>query len=759
MPDDDILDAINEGRFPSAKRDLASKLKRFPNKSYYWALQCYYLYACGDIEQSEKECRILKQKIPSDPESLELLADVFKKLGHKRDANEVWENAVKKYPTTSLILTWFNRAVDNFDARNMQKASMILQKHASLKREYRVWAALANYLWSLEALEEKEKNLHISLALGLIEKAEPLHNNQETFVKAQILAAKKDYTSLVSVLLALPSRDLDLTLLYLDALDQSENWQKLHEEASRLLFDQNFNDFDTWKHLIRASHHLEIGQDELQKLNTLDSRNSYVANMEIASQYGSGMESAIDTYWAKFSAKPCCSLDLSNYALSTEFFDRITLEAAELVKSDTIDARTVAVLTNVEKLLVSRDSSHKVDWTKYAKYDYPELSDLYVIHVIQDLAENWTSDRLVLHIVHLEHFAKTDPENFRVKLWLLNLYGQINASSFALKVYSQLAIKMVQHDLYLYKVEPIPNGRNLKDLVQTFRFYLTSDEEVKLYVGCVFEKELYTKTEDFLRFGKRLSTSLSRHLLVLKIMRMARRLHSEYYNYFYRMLKERKEVILSDEFSVCDNRDFKTEYNVGIELGPLAFQNHERAKGKEYVQLHYLVELLVVEKNDVHVARYLKLLNKWLSTPAYVGQLTPFESHVFKLYLSIFKIVKDSECKDFQQQVNFVGKNLDFKKFRPHIAKLPPLSGELSHMLVEMHEIIGLIRALLKNSQLLDLAQKLEKDIAQFQLSLEQMDHLRTLRSKLQFPNIPQTFVDEKFDMLEDGLRNSTYKP
>lgn len=760
MCDDDILDAINEGRFPSAKRDLAVKLKRFPNKSYYWALNCYYLYAVGDIDQAEKECRTLKLKTPSDPEALEVLENVFNKLGLQTEANEVWENAIKKYPTTKLILTWFNKAVKCFDSRNMQKASILLQKHAKSSREYGIWAAICNYLWSIDTDVEKERALHISLALGLIEKAKPLQNNQEVFVLVKILARMQGYARIVDELQPLNHRELDLILIYLGALDKLQNWQALYNETKKLLFEEDFNDFDTWKYFIKSSKELNIPKSDLENLITLGTRNSYMANIEISKVYESHLNEAIDTYYENFSAKPCCPLDLSNYKLSDSFYQRAIDQSSDILNLDTIDSKSAILLTNIEKLQIIRDANHQVDWSRYAKYKSPELSELYLIYMIQTLKSNWAPDHLIQHIIQLEYYSKEDPENFGVKVWLLNLYEAINASSMALKVYKELKIKMIQHDLYLYKVQLVPSLGNLNDLVQIFRFYMTSDSEVDAFVGNVFQKQLYMNLEDFLRFGKRLSSSLSRHLLIIKIMKMARCLNNEYYNYFYRVLKEKKESILSDEFTVIDNRDFKTEYRLGAQLPQLSFQDQEKAKGKEYVQLCYMKELLIVEQNDIEIGKLFKRFNRWLSNQVYTKQLSPFENHMFKLYLGLFKLVKVKDSKDRVLQLNYIIKNLDFKKIKQaFINKLSPLSSELNQILVELHEITGLIRALLKEKQLLDTAHKLEKEISEFNAYSEQIEYLRSLKGKLNLKNLTETFIDEQLENIEEGLRNSIYKP
>lgn len=756
MPDDDILDAINEGRFASAKRDLAGKLKRFPNKSYYWALNCYLLLASGDAKQAEKECRVLKGKVPSDPDALEVLEMTFRKLELRQDAVEVWENAIKKYPTTKLILMWFDKALRRFDTRHMQKASMMLQKHAKSNPEYGVWASFCNYLWSNDTAVEKEQSLHLSLAAGLIEKAKPLENNQHIFVLVSILAKKNDFAGIVEVLLPLKHKELELTLIHLDALDRLEDWSGLRDVTKTLLFDEDFNDFDTWKYFIKASKNLDVQKSELVQLITLGSRNSYMANIEICRVYESGLDEAIDAYYEKFSSKPCCPLDLSNYALSQTFLDAIAQQSTEMLAKDALTGKDITFVTNVERIQIQRDQAYTVDWNKFAKFKNPELSDLYLICMIQDLQQNWTPDRLVKHIIQLRHYSKEDPENFNVNVWLLNLYKEINVSSLASKEYKDLKIKMIQHDLFLYKLQLEPTLGNLNDLIQIYRFYLTGDGEVDALVGKAFDQQLFMNMEDFLAFGKRFSSSLSRHLLLLKITKIARTVHKDYYNFFYRKLKEQKGDVFHNDFSVSDNRDFKTEYNLGVQLPHLAFQDKEKAKGKEYVQLHYVKEFLIMEQDDVEIGKLFKLFNRWLSNPAYTKQLSAFENHMFKLYLGLFKLAKVKDPKDRMLQLNFLTKNLDFKKVKQaFLSKLPPLSGDINAILVDLIEITGLIRGLTKDAQLLEAAKKLDKDIGNYKSTSEQIEYLKSLRGSLSVSNLSELFVEDQLESIEDGLRKS----
>lgn len=759
MPDDEILDAIREGRFAAVKRELASKLKRFPNKSYYWALHCYYLWATGDLQSAEKESNTLKLKTPSDPAALEILSEVYVKLGKPQVSLEIWSNAVKKYPSTDLILKWFNRGLQAFDTRNMQKASMILQKHAKSKREYGVWAALCNFLLSRELTEEKEQTLHLALALELIEKAQPLQSNEEIFVLVSVLSAKHDFDKIKEIIRPLEYRELELTLIYLDALDKVENWELLASESRKLLFESKFDDFNTWRYLIRASKNLGVPYSEILNLIEFGTRNSYVANIELSKVYEFELPQAIEKYYAKFSSKPCCPIDLSNYEIPDEFHEKIFSESEELLKSEKLDGKQAILLTNIEKLKNLKNPSHMIDWSKFLKFTTPELSDLYLIHILKDLKLKWSPQLIVRHIPQLEHFSKIDPENFRVKMWLLNLYGAIGATSLSLKLYKDLKIKMIQHDLYLYKLHLTPSIGNLNEFVQIYRFYLTSDDEVSACIDGVFEKELYSKAEDFLKFGNRLANSISRHTVILQILRMSRILHNDYHNYFFRLTKEIKDTILSKDFKLVDNREFKTEYKFGLELPNLPFQDSDRAKGTEYVQLQYLKELIIPEKDDAEIKKLMRLFNRWMGTPTYTKQLSPSEHHIFKLYLSLFKAAKIAGT-DRDLEINYLKKNLDFAKVKlSFLDKTSPLNTEYTEILNNLWEIAGVIRIILRDSVLVAIALKLERDLQIYTPVSEQLSALKSIRESLEFPEHLNPSISETFEDLAQGIKNSAYRP
>lgn len=760
MADDPILIAIDEGRFSSAKHDLAAKLKRFPDKSYYLALNCYYLAQTGNISSAEAQCQSLKSKTPSDTHALEILSRTFMKLGRPADANEIYENAARKYPSTDLLLAWFSRNIRIFDTKNTQKAAMLLRKHAKSNRSYAVRAAFVNYLWSTQCPLEKEATLTLKLAEQILAELSPLTSNQEVFVQTAVFEKLQKHEEIVQLLGPLEQKELELTISYLNALDQTEKWNELYLVSHKLLFEEEFNDYNTWQYLIKSAKHLGKPEQSVLELVKLGSRNSYMASIEIAKVYESNLENAILSYYGAFSTKPCCVYDLSLIELPNSFYEKVDTDFSSLMAKDTLSEKEASALCNMVKLKLRQNAELDINWSDFAKFDNLALSDIYLICMIRSLEKDSSPKTIIGHIINLENLAKKDVENFKIKLWLLNLYTSINASSMAVKIYKDLKIKMIQHDTLSYKLDLEPSLGNLNELVQIYRFYLTSDSEVEDYVQKGFEKEIYSKLQDFFQFGKRLSSSLSRHLVTLRILQISRMLNHSYYNYFYKILADSKAEIVADSFAVSDNRDVSTDYNLGCELPHLLIlQDAEHPRGKEYAKLYYLKELLIVERNDAEAAKLLKSFNKILSNLQFTKQLSPFENHIFKLYLSLFKMTKGTNEKDKALEMSYVVKNLDFKKLKQKfIDNLPGLSHKLNQVLVGALDLSQVCQLLLSQPQLVKAAKQLQADLSAYNASAKQIEVLKKIKGESSFVGLAQDFVDDRFEYIEEGLKNSIFK-
>ncbi|KAF3987172.1 hypothetical protein FT663_04568 [Candidozyma haemuli var. vulneris] len=752
MGESDILAAIQEGRLSSARLELERCLKRFPNKSYYWALNCYLLFAQGKIAQSITQCKELASKTPSDRQALSVLYDSYLKLGLAKEANQLYDNAIKKYPTKELIEAYFDKALENYDMAGVQKASLQLQKNFKSNREYAYRAAFSCYLLSRKG-SEKEKALYLGLAAGIADKTAPHENNQEVFVQAKILHAQEKFTEVVKLLEPMKHRELELTLLYLDSLNRSENWELLHTVSKDLLFNQEFNDVDTWKHFINASSHLQKPQEEVSSFIKFDTRNSYFANIHFAVTYGLDQFAALEKYYNKFHDKPSGASDLLNFDLSEKLLEKIQADYTNLTEKESLTSSEAWTLVNTSKILIQQKKL-TLSEEKFSKFDNIELFDLQLVKMIESLRSDNSTSNIVKHIIVLEDYTIRDPENYKVKVWLLNLYTYINATSSAVKVYKSLKIKMIQQDTLSYKLDLAPSVGNLNELISIYRFYMTADTEVGPYVEQSFQKNLYTKVEDFFKFGERLTNSLSRHLIILRILKSSRMLGNDYYNYFYRRMRDSKATILSDSFVLNDNRDFKSEYNLGLEIPQLDLLNYEQRKGTEYVKLNYLKEIIIAERDETECDRLIKLYNKWISNPAYTSQLDEFEKHLVKLYIAIFKISKLSDVKDRDSLTKFLLKNLDMNKINTgFIQKAPGVSAERHRIILDTFELIKITQTLVRDKAITKAAGEMQ--IQMVKIVSERPQLSSEIKSGV---GLDEEFVSDQFESIKDALKLSTLR-
>lgn len=748
----DILLAIQEGRLSLAKIDLERLLKRYPNKSYYWALNCYLLYAQGRIEESITQCRELARKTPSDTQALLVLHDLYYKLGLFKDANQLYDTAIKKYPTQDLIEAYFDKALEKYDVAGAQKAALQLQKNFKSTREHSYRAAITCYVMSTRG-SEKEKALYLGLGAGFAEKLQPHENGQEVFVHAKIMHSQGKFDEVVKLVEPVKQKMLDLTLLFLDALKQTASWQKLYDVSYDLLFNQQFNDFATWKHLIDSAFQLKKSKEDVLGLIKLDTRNSHFASIHFALVYGMDITSALEEYFNRYKSKPSCASDLLNYDLPDLIVKTIISEYGALTAKETLSSKEATTLSNCTKILLHYKQITLAD-EKFSRFDNIELYDLQLVKMIESLRADCSVENIVQHIILLERYAALDGENYKVRMWLLNLYNAITATTLAIKTYKGLKIKMIQQDTLSYKLDLMPSNGNLNELVQIYRFFMTADAEVGPFLRQAFSKELYTKVEDFFRFGERLTNSLLRHLLILRILKYSRMLGNDYYNYFYRRMRDSKAFILSDDFVLHDNRDFKSEYNLGIEIAPLEIVQRETRKGTEYVKLNYLKELIIVERDGKECERLIKLYNKWISNPAYASQLSLFENHLSKLYLNIFKLAKLSDVKDKELLTKNLLKNLDMNKIRSNYLKnVPEISSERNDVLLGTLELIKIARALLRDKAILSAISKLHTELAGAQSEGAKL--LSDIKQKI---NLDREFVEDQFDNICDALKISALK-
>lgn len=753
MGDLDLLDAINYGSHSYAAGEIAKKLKKNPNKSYYYALDSYNQLLLGNTAVASKKALDLKSKTPSDPQTLDLLYDIFQRCGMPLLAKEVYENAARKYPTESVLDAWFSKALEQFDYLMIQKAAMALQK-SSKNRLYVLGAAVT--CLTLSNNTAANSALFELLGLKLISGLGP-ETTQEKFVLASILLKQRLFGQVVDALKN-TARDLDLTILYLGALYEQKEWKMLYDEAHDLLFNKDFNDFDTWKYLIKAAAELKTPVDVLRGLVKLESRNGYLAAVEIETVYGNGTENAILAYFEQYKTRLCCVPDLKNYASESlevaAFVLKISQAASETVLASSPEKLTphgLTVVANHEKFRLLYSEEKDVNSALF-RHKNPEFNDLVILKMLQNTSVSSSTEEIVKNVIILEKLLELDTSNYKLRLWLINLYNLVNCHSLANFHYQSLKIKMLQHDTLGYKVihDLNPNLHSLNHLVEIFKFYLTSDLEVNGNVSKAFKKGIFTKVEDFLQFGIKLRNSLSRNLLIVEMLRITRILSNEYYNYFLKIAKAKKYDLLENRVKFHDNRDFKTEAKLGVPVVNNLNLQQGTKKGDEYVKLAFFRELILAEKDAAEMEKLVTAFEKVLGHPETISQLTEFEQYLNAAYLAVFRSVflkKGSE--------NDVTGILNVSKIKGFLKG--PLLYTANHVSIAVYDLLKTISKVSKNKEVSKHVNFVIRELANF----KQPNPLAALRKGLVIPEefgVTQLDVDATLDSIEVSLKNSTFR-
>lgn len=772
--DNSILSAIELGQYSYAQGLLSRKLKKFPNKSYYWAMNCYLLVCLGKVDQALEQSNTLKQKVPSDPHALELLQKVYELLQKPKDANLIYENAVKKYPSADLIDCWFNMAVNKGDIRVMQKAALAFQKHKKDDRAASFRAAfccLNPARSNVCQVSQQEATLFASIGEKLLEPYElATASTQELFVYCSLLKVNSKHEAICKSIEAYKgTMDLDLQLIYLDALENLETWEGLYKYAKNLLFEVNFNDFDTWRYLIRAAKKQGTDYSKCQETISLykpATRNSQLAAIEAAKVYDQPMDSLILDYYNNFSGKLCCYPDIISYT-ATPFIDTVKELTISVLKGDATDIKSLIKLVNNQKFVQRWDTSLEesefvtANWAIYHKFSallkqkvetdaYP-ANELILMNIALSLKDS-SLPNIVGNIITLEHLLESDPQDFKLRLLLTHLYSSISCSSLAVHNYNKLKIKMFQHESLSHVIvdSMTPTKANLQELVNIYRFYLTSEGELSDSIPAAFTNGIYNKLESFILFAIKLRESLSRNVLLLQIIKFSRILNDHLYlNYFSRIVKDQEYQICEDTLQVRDNRDYSTLW---------AFGTHEKKntsiiRGKEFVQLQYVKELLILENNYTATQKLIKLFNKLMSSKETANQLTAHEQWILKLLLTLFKLYRQPPSKEADSLVNFLVKNLKLDR-----AKQAAKDSSLNLCLFDVLEVIKIFEAVSRNGQFKsDVLRKAFTDFLQELKGSNLTQPLISDVSEVSVDAVPHESTKEIIEMIQKSLKESSH--
>ena len=703
--DQEIIDFIDQGNYTYAQSLITKKLAKFPQKLLYHVLQNEIHLKIGRRELAINKNLELLNKYPNDPLTIDRLSDFFSRMEMEKESSLVYENAIKKYPisTETLCLSWFEKSIEKCDFKLFNRIFMYLNKTGK-SRLHTLWYAFSFHLLLQEG-ENDKANLYTLLGKKLMEGLQPFENTQEIYVCTLFLNFKEIEQVLHGVTMPL---DLELKLLYMKVMKENRNFEALHAYTEKLLFEEKFDDFDTWKLWILSGKEIGRSFEELDQKITLPTRNISLLKIELDILFSKNIETSIENYYKKFNTKLCCYPDLSQYELPTAFIGGL--------KNTVLNNDNLITVVNNRKFVNQTDNwdiYEKFSAKEGAEYDSNPVNELTLRTIVSDLDSS--PQNIIKNIAIIKHLLEQDKYNYKLKLWLMKLYSQLNTNDLIFPVYNGLKIRMTQHEtLNYYLTTTNPSKINLDAWVDIFRFYLTSKQEMKESIIQGFDNGVFNKLQGFINFSKRLQNSVSLNFTIAKILQMSTILGTDgYLNYFIHYLKTNEALVISD---YTDNRDFKSEWNGLEKIDSIAVPVNDSA-----TKLKLLVYSIIFEDQDA--SKLLKLFNKIISN----AKFSAFDSLLYKLYFNLLKIAKTKlNPQETQSLYNYLQKNLKVDKLKILVPE-NLLSGELTRNLANLVEFIKIVKLLAKRhsssymNQLVNLVKPLAKEFKD--LKLVQLQH------------------------------------
>ncbi|KAI5953577.1 MDM20 [Candida jiufengensis] len=675
--DEQLLEYIAQGHYDIARSMISERIRKFPNRVYYKILLNKIIYKSESTQLGiENNLQILKN-LPNDSNSILTLNEFFTECGMEKEADLCFENIIKKYPIKSneICFLWFNNCIDTLDLKKFNKIFSYLNK--SKIKKYIYWYSFSFYLLYQQHNDEESKlNLYKSFGKKLIEN-EKIQNNQQLYVYTRFLILDEDYKTIEKVLEEINfPLDLEMQLLYLESTKRNESWSKLFEYTTNSLFNDKFDDFDTYKLWIRSGKHLGMSYEDLkQKLG--DSRNELLTKIELDILYEKSIDENAEIFFKQFQNKLCCFPDLSKYKLPPKFYEAIK-ESSESKPNNAI------VLVNNQKFLPnsvnSWDFYDKIK-TERSEFDNDPINELFLMSIEEQL-QTPTLENIISSIAIIKNLLIQDKHNYKLKLLLVKLYSQLNTNDMIIPIYQSLKIKMIQHDTLSYLLtKTIPNKTSLEQFVEIFRFYLTATQEIKETIYNGFESEVYNKLESFINFGLRIKTSFSLYFVLQKIIQISIVMNDKgYMNYFNDYLTKNEKLILGEW---KDNRDFKEESNVKISTNDSS------------IKVKLIIYMMINQLNEEEkVKNHLKTYNKLVSNTSH---LSPWSNLIYKNYYNLFKIKTNINENESKSLYNFILKNLKFDKLKTFFVD-DLTSSETNSKLIDLVELIQIIKLLFSNN-------------------------------------------------------------
>lgn len=777
--DQSMLLAIENGYYRQAQQLLQKKLKKYPTKSYYHALNNLIQFKQGKEQEAIQESLKLKAKIPSDPKTLEILTEIFSSAGLPNEATQVYENAVKKYPTYDLINSWFEISLKRYDIRSVQKASMSLQRTRP-SRTHSLWASFGYLLvCELPDSSDTEKSLYPKIALKLVEALKPLKTEQEVYLYSRLLIKSEQYSEAIEAIELFSKGkkfDLELQILLLSSLNKLESWDKLSIYSSQILFKDQLDDFDTWKYLIKSQVKLGVSEEDiLKQLTTINSRNSTLAHVSYAEeiQLNEKFGKYMASYYDSFKHKLCCFNDLKYFCSlpsfnKTEFLNHLDKTTQEILENSQFTETELNILVNNQKfkslLSPGKDfinenfqyyQKFKSILTKKVDTDYFAGNEFILMNVEKILNGELNEDSNLVEnaykcLIILEASAVKDKHEFRLKLWIMKLYSFLNCHSQTLINFKSLKIKMIQNDTLGYYLGTrlatlLPGQDAIQHMTDVQKFYLTAHEEIMQSLQRGFDNIALNKLRGIIDFGRRIDKSLYKMLNLLELLKAAKLYgNNQLISYTLEVLKQENLVDLNED--LFDNRDFTSQWKFGsnefndsisnnLQIGPI--------QKTEYVKMNVLREIILSETNDIRVKVLVSKLNKVISGKGNT-QLTNSESWIFKLYLAVFKVflVNPDNDADFNFLIKNFNLNIIKNKFFNNSSYL---TWEVNHKIIS---ILELIRNVIAYTNLHHLPKKYSPKVADFKKALRALaDDLVEFKQEIGIAE------RKEFDKVEESIK------
>lgn len=701
--EDDILDLISQGLYTQAHQLVAQRIKKFPGRQYFHALDHLISWKQGRRLEAETAMLALKDQHPNDLKTLGLMYNFFLDAGRPQDANGAYEDAMKRYPTAENVgFDWFRHSLqrNQYDIRVWNRIFMAMQRNHKLSRLYKYWTAFTYLLLiKLGSLSDKEEATFKVLGLRMVE---PLghENNQELFVLLQFWALNGQIDQAVAAVEKAPF-DFDIMVLYRAILEDAGQHQRVWDYCVGVL--AKYEDFNSTKAVIRAGKELGKSADEVvdalkQGLGDWDTlRNLWLARVELAQVFGTPVADALQAYLDRFGGKLCCVNDIGPYA---ELYAGLTVPL-----DDSLSTGAVIRRINAQKIKYLADPSLDVDAfiaendaivasageVRLAEFDLDPVSELALLSIILDLNRDSSSANVVKSLCKLERLLEKDLHNHKLLLWTTKLYTQLNCGAVLPTLYKRLLIKMVQHETLGHLVDDAHANKDLAALfVEMFRFYKTAAMEITDALSTGFNNGTFNKLELMVGFARRLHPLVLLMLCVLQNIRQLVLCNDwKYANYFAGEL-----LAMVNEVSglLADNRDFTTEWKLGVFSEPL-----EGLVGMDVKPL----------ATDVH-AWALRYLNVWSSDPAHLKLLNkhislvkarnPFEKMLNQCYLNLFKLKHGVSDNERQLILNWFGKNMTAAKVQQAAVPADVLLGELNRNLAGFSEFAKLASLVFKRT-------------------------------------------------------------